>query len=175
MQRIVQELITLTSKQTAPSGTFTFATDIRAEQHRSNFEAQLVHWEIRTQEAIRQANMPPRRPPIPDYATLQNEHLRRVDEARVAARMVVTEPQTPGLRTKARAMERRVYDEHIHEKQILIESLREQQRHEEKEQEKREILALRKQLDANVRAHPVPDWYHSQHGVEDDEIIILDG
>jgi hypothetical protein len=72
-------------------------------------------------------------------------------------------------------MERRVYDEHIHEKQILIESLREQQRHEEKEQEKREILALRKQLDANVRAHPVPDWYHSQHGVEDDEIIILDG
>lgn len=157
------------SRTKAPSGAFTFATDVRAEQHRANFEAKLAHWEIRTQEAIRQANQIPVRfqpvvhhVPIPDYPTLQQQHHNRVQAARVAARTYVTAPKTPGLKTKRRVVDRRYFDEQIKEKERLLQSQRDAQLHEEEARTQQELKILRRKLDENVKANPIPHWYQDR-------------
>jgi hypothetical protein len=157
----------------APEGPFTFATDHRAEQHRDNFEARLAHWEIRTQEAIRQAQpRMARRPVIPDFASAQAEHTERVLAARQAARANVTEPKTPGLKTKSRIVQRRAFDEQIKEKEHQLQLLRGAQQAEEEEMERLRVKELRKKLDENVKANPVPRWYRVHD--EDDDIMILE-
>lgn len=159
-----------------PTGPFTFATDLRAEQHRANFEARLAHWEIRTQEAIRQAQAQTHpnkvnRPTIFDFTAKQTEHAQRVLAARHAARAKVTEPKTPALKTKTRVVQRHDYDEQIKEKEKQLRQLREAEEAAEEEREQAKLKELRKKLDENVKANPVPQWYKMQNS---DEVMIME-
>jgi hypothetical protein len=138
-----------------------------------NFEARLAHWEIRTQEAIRQAQQSrgAGRRAVPDFAAAQTEHAERVLAARQAARANVTEPKTPGLRTRSRIVQRHTFDEQIKEKERQLQLLREAQQAEEEELERLRVKKLRRKLDENVKANPVPKWYRVH---DDDDILILE-
>ncbi|KAF8308266.1 hypothetical protein DL93DRAFT_2159120 [Clavulina sp. PMI_390] len=102
---------------------------------------------------------------IPDYATLQEEHAQRVLHARHEAAQDVTNPETPILVTRARAVERHQYDEQMEE-------LRTAETAQEQERERLRIKQLRKQLDANVKAHPLPAWYRVDD--QDEDVMILE-
>lgn len=125
-------------------------------------------WETRTQEAAKLATSQS----IPDFAAKQAEHLSRIAVAREAAKAKATQPKTPGLKTKTRVKQRHAFDEQIKEKEKIVIKLREANLKEREEQARQEIRELRKKLDANVRANPVPDWYGIDS--DDDEIQILD-
>jgi Targeting protein for Xklp2 (TPX2) domain len=138
------------------------------EKYRAQFEARLAHWEVRTREAAQNNE----HQSIPDFAARQAEHLARIEAARQAAKAKVTEPKTPGLKTKIRVKERQVFDEHIREKERIVFKLREMKRIEQDELERREIGELRKKLDQNVKANPVPEWCRADNG--NDEIQIVE-
>ena len=111
------------------------------------------------------------RPIIPDFAAAQAEHTERVLAARQAARAKVTEPKTPGLKTKGRIVQRREFDEQLKEKERQLQLLREEQQAEAEEMERLGIKQLRKRLDDNVKANPIPKWY-KVHDDEDDILIL---
>ncbi|KAF8342934.1 uncharacterized protein EI90DRAFT_3011365 [Cantharellus anzutake] len=147
---------------------FNFTLDARAAQHRAQFQERLAQWEQRSREAMEAAEAA-KRFVLPNYATRQAEHFARIQAARKAAKSKVTRPKTPGLRTKMRVIERHAFDEVIRAKEKATIALREAKRLEQEEQERREVKLLRKQLDQNVKAHPIPYWNRI-----DDEIEILE-
>jgi len=83
----------------------------------------------------------------------------------------VTEPKTPGLKTKGRIVQRRGFDEQLKEKERQLQLLREEQQAEAEEMERLRVKLLRKRLDDNVKANPIPKWY-KVHDDEDDILIL---
>jgi len=111
------------------------------------------------------------RPIIPDFAAAQADHTERVLAARQAARAKVTEPKTPGLKTKGRIVQRREFEEQLKEKERQLQLLHEEQQAEAEEMERLRVKQLRKRLDDNVKANPIPKWY-KVHDDEDDILIL---
>ena len=74
------------------------------------------------------------------------------------------------MKTKTRVINRRKYDDLIREKERVIATLKLSLRMEEMEREKLELKELRRRLDEKVKAHPVPDWLHTEaHDDEDSQ------
>lgn len=68
-------------------------------------------------------------------------------------------------------MQRRAFDEQLKEKEHQLQQLREARQEEEEEMECLRVKELRKKLDKNVKANPVPRWYRLH---DEEDIMILE-
>lgn len=100
---------------------------------------------------------------------MQSEHAHRVLMARQAAKQNITAPKTPALKTKTRVVQRHEFDEQIREKERLLRQLQEAEEAIEAERERLRLHELRKKLDANVKANPLPPWLHAHNDQGDEE------
>ena len=101
-----------------------------------------------------------------------------MQRAREAAKIQVTQPKTPAFKTKTRILgvlcrvdrftkdltpcypDRHKFDDSVKDKERIVIRLREAKRQEEQEREKQALKEFRKELDAKVKANPVPEWVY---------------
>lgn len=126
-------------KVTVPQA-ITFQSDIRAE-HWKEFEAKRKLWEARSSALA--------------TSTSQGSHPIRKQVPQVYP------SAPPKLLTEARAAQRREFDEAIRQKEAELERLREERAKQLEREEAEWRKQERRRLDQNVKANPIPEWYHT--------------